>query len=67
LVAKGYVKKMANKLDKRLVCVTITPKGLALLKKMDDNDYEIIGILNTVTDTEAKQLNKLLDKLRSAK
>jgi MarR family transcriptional regulator, 2-MHQ and catechol-resistance regulon repressor len=64
LIIKGLVKKTPNKFDKRLVAVSITTKGLALLKKMDTGEMEMIAYLNNLTDTDAKQLNKLLDKIR---
>jgi DNA-binding MarR family transcriptional regulator len=64
LCIKGFAKKAINKLDKRLVCVTITPKGLTLLKSMDSKEMDIINTLRNITEAEAKQLNKLLDKVR---
>lgn len=64
LIKKSLVKKTINKFDKRLVSVTISPRGLALLKKMDDRENEMNGIVAKITPAEAKSLNKLLDKLR---
>jgi DNA-binding MarR family transcriptional regulator len=64
LVLKGLVKKTINKFDKRLVCVSITTKGLALLKKTDPGELELVSIMGNLTEMEAKQMNKLLDKLR---
>jgi DNA-binding MarR family transcriptional regulator len=57
-------KKTVNKFDKRLVCITITTKGLMLLKKMDISEAEMLSQMHHVTEAEAKQLNKLLDKIR---
>jgi DNA-binding MarR family transcriptional regulator len=67
LLLKGLVKKTINKFDKRLVSVTITTKGLGLLKKMDIEEEKIVALLHNVNETEAKQLNKLLDKVREKK
>ncbi len=64
LVIKGLVKKTTNKLDKRLVCITITSKGLTLLSLTDPNELELINTLNTLTPNEATTLSNLLDKLR---
>jgi DNA-binding MarR family transcriptional regulator len=64
LVIKGLAKKNLNKLDKRLVCVTITVKGLALLKKLDPREEELQHLISNLSAAEAKTLNKLLDKIR---
>jgi DNA-binding MarR family transcriptional regulator len=64
LLKKGLVKKIANKLDKRLVCVTITPRGLTLLKKLDAREPEMQQFLKNLNEADAKVLNKLLDKIR---
>jgi MarR family transcriptional regulator, 2-MHQ and catechol-resistance regulon repressor len=65
LVAKGLVQKVTCTKDKRLVDVTITEKGLKLLKMLDEEVQEMDGIMNRLTDEEAAQLSYLLDKLRS--
>jgi DNA-binding MarR family transcriptional regulator len=64
LIKKGFVKKTVNKFDKRLVSVTISAKGLALLRKMDERETEMNNITAKISPAEAKTLNKLLDKLR---
>lgn len=64
LIKKNLVKKTVNKFDKRLVSVTIAPRGLALLKKMDERADEMDGIMGKISPAEAKTLNKLLDKIR---
>ncbi|MBL7729352.1 MAG: MarR family transcriptional regulator [Dinghuibacter sp.] len=65
LIKKGLVKKTINKFDKRLVSVTISPRGLAVLKKLDERDDELNNVVSKLSVTEAKTLNKLLDKIRS--
>ncbi|RTL57303.1 MAG: MarR family transcriptional regulator [Sphingobacteriales bacterium] len=66
LVAKELVKKTSCKSDKRLVDVVITDKGKKLLEKLDALSDEMDGIINNLTETEAKTLNKLLDKARGS-
>lgn len=66
LVAKELVKKTSCKTDKRLVDVIITDKGKKLLEKLDNESDEIDGVLKNLSDTEAKMLNKLLDKARGS-
>ena len=63
LVAKQLVKKVVCAKDRRLVDVTITDKGQALLKKLDVSVNHIDDIVSGITDKEADTLSKLLDKL----
>ncbi len=64
LVLKGLAQKNICKNDKRLVDVSITTKGKKLLEKIDAHEKEMDSIFGNLTDTEAGQLNKLLDKIR---
>lgn len=66
LIIKGLVKKTVCKTDKRLVDVTITDKGKKLLSKLDEHQDEIDKVVGNLTETEAKQLNELLDKIRKS-
>lgn len=65
LLVKDYVKKNVCENDKRLVDVSITTKGKKLLEKMDKSEAELESILHNISTADAKQLNKLLDKIRS--
>src|SRR5215211_2527409 len=65
LLAKGLVKKVVCKKDRRLVDVNITDKGLKLLEKLDQKQQDMDGILNNLSEKEASSLSKLLDKIRS--
>lgn len=65
LIAKGLVKKIINKIDKRLVDVSITEKGKKLLQKTDAFESEIAQLIGNLSESEAKTLNKLLDKIRA--
>ena len=64
LVAKGLAAKRVAKTDRRLVDVTITRKGVALLEKLDKKSGQMDRILSALSEKECKSLNKLLDKLR---
>lgn len=65
LIAKDLVKKVVCEVDRRLVDVTITQKGLDLLTELDNYQEEMDGLFNALSDGEAKTLNTLLDKIRS--
>ena len=64
LIAKGLTKKVVCKTDKRLVDVSITDKGKKLLEKTDKYEPEMDALFGSLTEAEAKTLNKLLDKIR---
>jgi DNA-binding MarR family transcriptional regulator len=64
LLAKDLVKKTTCPNDKRLVDVSITAKGKKLLAKLDDAPILKGDFCKTLSPTEAKTLNKLLEKLR---
>jgi len=66
LVKKELVKKVVCKTDRRLVDVTISEKGLSLLKDLDGYNDELDGIVGNISEEEAKTLNQLLDKMRNS-
>ena len=66
LVLKGLAKKNICKNDKRLVDVSISPKGKNLLEKMDQYEKEMDAILGNLSQAETKTLNNLLDKIRQS-
>jgi DNA-binding MarR family transcriptional regulator len=66
LIKKGLVKKVTCKTDRRLVDVTITARGLQLLKKTDVHETSMDDLLQALTEDEAKTLNHLLDKMRGS-
>jgi DNA-binding MarR family transcriptional regulator len=66
LLKKSLVKKVVCKADRRLVDVTISEKGLALLEKLDGYNDEMDSMLAGLSEEEAKTLNFLLDKLRNS-
>jgi MarR family transcriptional regulator, 2-MHQ and catechol-resistance regulon repressor len=67
LVIKGIAKKVVCKTDKRLVDISITDKGKKLLSKIDLQQDELDGVLNSLTETEVVTFNTLLDKIRESK
>ena len=66
LIIKGLVKKIVCKTDKRLVDVSITDKGKKILEKLDAYESEMDAIAGNLTAADAKDLNKLLDKIRNS-
>jgi DNA-binding MarR family transcriptional regulator len=65
LILKGLVKKTVSETDRRLVDVVINLKGRRLLEKLDTRQDELDGILKNISQEEASDLSKLLDKIRS--
>lgn len=65
LIAKGLVKKLTCKTDKRLVDVIITDKGKQLLERLDERQDEMDAVLKNISDEEAEMLSNLLDKVRN--
>ena len=66
LVVKSLVKKITCPADKRMVDITITSKGKKLLEKLDAFELKMDEVAATLTDADAKTMNKLLDKMRSS-
>ena len=66
LLRKGLVEKKLCSVDKRLVDVTISDKGLELLETLDKDVEKIDAIISNLSITEAQSLNSLLDKLRES-
>jgi len=64
LVLKGLAKKNTCKNDKRLVDVSISPKGKRLLEKIDLYESKMDAVLGNLSVAETKTLNELLDKIR---
>ncbi len=66
LVLKGLAKKVVCKEDKRLVDITISDKGRKVLEENDKHSKEMEALLGTLSETEARNLNRLLDKIRNS-
>ena len=67
LIVKQLAKKVTSSKDRRLVDVTITEKGQAVLKKLDLQIKQIDEILANISDKEAETISNLLDKLRDGR
>lgn len=62
LCAKDLINRTRCESDKRAIYVEITQKGLDLINKIPMNDED--EILKNITLEEAKELNRILDKIR---
>lgn len=65
LIDKEFIERVRCDVDRRVVYVKITEKGLDLLKKIDVEFDKSDFFINNLTDEEAETLSNLLDKLRS--
>jgi DNA-binding MarR family transcriptional regulator len=61
---QGLLSRVECEQDRRLVDVTITDKGLELLALIDQRMDDMELVLHQVSESEAKVLNELLDKMR---
>lgn len=66
LILKNLVSKKICADDKRLVDVNITDKGRKLLDRLDKKNEEMDAIINELSPSEIRTLNKLLDKIRKS-
>jgi DNA-binding MarR family transcriptional regulator len=65
LKSKGLANRTECPKDRRQVDVKITVAGLSLLKKIDEERFDIRAFTGVIKTSEAKILNTLLDKLRT--
>jgi DNA-binding MarR family transcriptional regulator len=65
LIIKGFVERKINENDRRSCDVLITKKGLTLLSKIDKEQEDWEESFSSITKTEAKEMNRILDKLRN--
>ena len=65
LIAKELVLKNTCEKDKRLVDITLSPKGLQLVDQLDQFNDRIDDLLKGINATEAATLNQILDKIRT--
>ena len=66
LIAKGLVKKLICKNDRRLVDVLISDKGKKLLERLDVHEEEMDSAIGNLSEKEANTLSDLLDKIRNS-
>jgi DNA-binding MarR family transcriptional regulator len=65
LIAKELVVKNTCEKDKRLVDITLSPKGLDLVDQLDQYNERIDALLKGINESEAKTMNQILDKIRT--
>lgn len=64
LEVKSLVKKKTCKSDRRLVDVSINADGIQLLQNIDTKIQDFDNLFAALQPNEARELNRLLDKLR---
>ncbi len=64
LSEKKLVERVISKIDRRQVDILITEKGLTLLKKIDTEIDTMENTYSKITEAEAEELSRILDKLR---
>lgn len=64
LKEKGMVARKICKKDRRACDVVITQRGMDILEKIDKKTNLLNDALKTITVEEAKELNRILDKMR---
>lgn len=64
LCKKELVVREQSPVDRRLVEVRISDKGLELLDRIDVDKKNLDSLTGNLTESEYAQLNQLLDKLR---
>jgi DNA-binding MarR family transcriptional regulator len=61
---KSFVKREICENNRRQVDISITDKGLDVLKKIDREESDWLGKFKNISKQEAGELNRILDKLR---
>ena len=64
LVMKKLAKRATSKIDKRETLVSLTDKGIGILDKASALMEEATNEIKGLTESEAQQLNELLEKMR---
>ncbi len=68
LIKQGLAVRERSATDRRVVIISITPSGLALLAELDEPTTEMHrSALGHMNDRELKDLNRLLVKARQEK
>ncbi len=65
LKQKALVNRVTCENNRRQVDISITDKGQQLLKKIDTSQPTWLETMGKISKAEAKELNRILDKLRS--
>lgn len=62
---KNFVKREICESNRRQVDISITEKGLEILRNIDREESGWFEKLKAISKQEASELNRILDKLRS--
>ena len=65
LLEKKLVSRTEDKVDRRLVNIKITDKGMKLIEDINLNSENYIAALSALGEENARQMNDWLDQLRS--
>ncbi|QSE95861.1 MarR family winged helix-turn-helix transcriptional regulator [Fulvivirga lutea] len=64
LVERDLAVRELNAENRREMLIKLTEKGVVLTKKIDSELMERIASIKSISDNEAEELSKLLDKMR---
>lgn len=64
LLHAELVDRQRSSTDRRVVFLSISQKGLDLLKKIDEADMSYIDFMDNISNEEAKVVSDTLDRLR---
>ncbi len=62
---KGFVKRDICENNRRQVDISITPKGLEILAKIDKDPDSLMMALKKLSKADSQELNRILDKIRA--
>ena len=65
LFQRGLIRRAECMEDRRQKDVEITEEGMDILSQMDECEKQVDTLLANLSSTEIKQMNSLLDKIRS--
>lgn len=65
LVRKGYIDRRQDEKNRRSIQYFILQEGLDILSQLDKSNKHMSEITGKISDEEAEELNRILDKLRN--
>ena len=64
LIVKGFIERKRSEVDRRVVYLAITNKGIELLESINKISGNYTEFITRITEKEAKQVSDILDKIR---
>ena len=64
LIVKGFVERKRSDVDRRVVYLAITDKGIELLESINKISGNYTEFMSRITEEEARQVSDILDKIR---